>query len=130
MTAAVGAAAAAAARILQHEEEEMTNYRREDMDGWEFKILRSATNAFKDPEKLNLAVAEEAVFGWELLEKFDNGRLRFKRSTNARKMPAPTGSDPYRTEFGMSEGRIAAYVVLGIIAFFAIVGIVVTVFVN
>lgn len=124
--------AAHAAHVIQqqqHEEEEMTTYKREDLDGWEFKILRSATSQFKSPEKLNQAAAEEAAFGWELIEKFDNSRLRFKRPTSSRNLPAPSGSDPYRTEFGMSEGRLAAYVVLSIVAAFVLVGIVVSFFI-
>lgn len=124
--------AAHAAHVIQqqqHEEEEMTSYKREDLDGWEFKILRSATSQFKSPEKLNQAAAEEAAFGWELIEKFDNSRLRFKRPTSSRNLPAASGSDPYRTEFGMSEGRLAAYVVLSIVAAFVLVGIVVSFFI-
>ncbi len=107
----------------------MTAYKREDLEGWEFKILRSATSQFKSPEKLNQAVAEEAAFGWDLIEKFDNSRLRFKRPTSARTLPAPSGSDPYRTEFGMSEGRLAAYVILSLVAVFVLVGIVVSLFI-
>jgi len=108
----------------------MTMYRKEDLEGWEFKILRSATSSFKNPETLNQAVAEEAAFGWELVEKFDNGRLRFKRPTSARKLPAHAGSDPYRTEFGISEGRLVVYVILGITLPLVLIGVIVSFFVN
>lgn len=123
-------AAVVVQQMLQREEEEMTAYKKEDLEGWEFKILRSAISAFKNPEALNQAVAEEAAFGWELVEKFDNGRLRFKRPTSARNLPAPSGSDPYRTEFGISEGRWVAYVMLGLILVFALIGLAVMFFTS
>lgn len=65
-------AAAVAEQQRRHEEEELTSYRSQDLQGWEFKILRSATGAFRDPAKLQQALAEEATFGWELVEKFDD----------------------------------------------------------
>jgi hypothetical protein len=53
-----GAAAAAAAakrrRMLRAEEERMTQYNSQDMDGWEFKIVRATTNKFRNPETLKL----------------------------------------------------------------------------
>ncbi len=86
--AAGGAAAAAAAakrRREQEEEEELTSYQESDLnDDWEFKIVRSMTSAFKNPDKLRQALAEEAQAGWVLVEKFDNGRLRLKRPASAR----------------------------------------------
>lgn len=97
------AAMAMAELSRQQEEEELTSYKSQDLQGWEFKILRSATGQFKDPLKLQQALAEEAAFGWELIEKFDNQRLRFKRPTSVRSLPVPSGSDPYRTEFGMAK---------------------------
>ena len=47
------AAAAAAERRRRRnlEEEQMTAYRKDDLEqGWEFKILRSATAQFRKPE--------------------------------------------------------------------------------
>jgi hypothetical protein len=119
-------AAAVAEQQRRHEEEELTSYRSQDLQGWEFKILRSATGAFRDPAKLQQALAEEATFGWELVEKFDDQRLRFKRPTASRSLPIPTGSDPYRTEFGMSEARLVFYVVSAItLGMAAIIGVIV-----
>ena len=86
--AASGAAAAAAAkrRREQEEEEQLTSYRESDLnDDWEFKILRSMTSAFKNPDKLRQTLAEEAQAGWVLVEKFDNGRLRLKRPASRRR---------------------------------------------
>jgi hypothetical protein len=97
------------------EEEQMTSYRAEEMEqGWEFKILRSATSSFKRPEVLARALAEESVAGWELVEKFDDSRVRLRRPQAARKrdMNLPAGADPYRTQHGISEGLLGFYVVL------------------
>ncbi len=116
MSAAAGAAAAAAAaRRLRQEEEEMTPYAKQDLDeGWEFKIIRSATNTFRDPQKLKAILDEEARAGWVLLEKFDNQRVRLKRPASARAGDAALGFDPYRTQVGMSDLALVG-VVLGIV---------------
>ena len=51
--AAGAAAAAAVAQQMREEEEEMTKYSDAELDeGWEFKILRSNTAAFRKPEVL------------------------------------------------------------------------------
>jgi hypothetical protein len=126
--ASAGAAAAAAAAKLaaDREEEELSSYSDRDLaDDWEFKILRSQTGAFKKPEKLREALDQEAKAGWVLVEKFDNSRLRLKRPASARALDGKLDpeSDPYRTNFGMSEGKQVALVlgiVLGAIALVAI----------
>lgn len=95
----------------------MTTYRKHDLEqGWEFKILRAATQQFKKPEVLKSVQNEEALAGWELLEKFDNERLRFKRPLAARKGDANLGMgiDPYRTQYGISEGKLVAYWITGV----------------
>ena len=54
------AAAAAAQRRREEEEEHMTPYTpRELAENWEFKILRSATGAFKDPTVMQRWLTEE-----------------------------------------------------------------------
>ncbi len=123
MTAAAGGAAAAAARRRQQEEEElMTDYAPRDLaEGWEFKILRSITGAFRNPSRLKECLDEEAKAGWTLVEKFDNGRIRLKRPPSARSADAGLPFDPYRTSFGISEGRFAICIVGGILAFFALI---------
>ena len=114
-----GAAAAAAAakrrRMLRAEEERMTQYNSQDMDGWEFKIVRATTNKFRTPETLKLVCAEEARSGWEMVEKFDNQRIRFKRRIDRRSMDQHATIDPYRTTIGISEGQ-TVLLVLGILA--------------
>jgi hypothetical protein len=113
-------AAQKAAADNRKEEEEMTKYRAEELkDDWEFKIVRSASNAFKKPDTLRRIVEEEKMAGWELLEKFDDGRLRFKRPVSARRKDTmlPQGIDPYRTQVGWGEGMIGgtvAVVVIGL----------------
>ena len=98
------AAAAAAQRRREEEEEHMTPYTPRDLaENWEFKILRSATGAFKDPAVMQRYLAEEAQAGWTLVEKFDNSRIRLKRPAAARQQDAQCTFDPYRTRVGISE---------------------------
>lgn len=111
---AIAAAAAAAARRRREEEETMSGYSNADLnDGWEFKVLRSATGAFGKPERLQQALAEEARAGWVLLEKFDNDRVRLKRPVSAKAGDAGLGYDPYRTSYGMSQAMMA-FLIVGI----------------
>ena len=127
---AAAAAAAEAARRSRQEEEEMTSYRREDLDGeWEFKILRSQSNVFRNREKFAVILAEEARSGWELVEKFDDNRLRLKRPLSARVNDASYDVDPYRVWVGMTPNQSAA-VVLGIIFGVMAVGAVIAIVVN
>ena len=115
MSTAGAAAAAAAAQRLREEEEEMTKYADADLQGgWEFKIVRSNTAAFRKPEVLRQVCDEVARGGWVLLEKFDNSRLRFKRPLSARANDTTLFDyDPYRTHFGMSPLKFTLIVVLG-----------------
>jgi hypothetical protein len=122
--AAAGAAAAAAAKRAA-EEEHMTNYSREDLtEDWEFKIVRANTGVFSKPAVFQKLIEEEARAGWQFVEKFDNSRVRFKRPASARRRDAqlPEDVDPYRTQYGLSEGAFVV-VLLGII--FGILGLVV-----
>lgn len=81
----------------------------------EYKILRSATGAFKDPAKFRAALDDEAGAGWELAEKLDNSRARLRRSTECRKRDAEPGHDPYRTQVGMSEAAVAASIIMAVL---------------
>jgi hypothetical protein len=106
-------AAAAAAKRAANEEEQMTPYSSKDLaEGWEFKILRSATNRFRDPVWTQAVLEEEARAGWTLLEKFDNARLRLKRPARARAGDAGLDFDPMRTWVGMGPGRLAVLIIL------------------
>jgi hypothetical protein len=116
MNAAAGAGAASAAAAAERqrqaeEEEEMTGYRADELaQDYEFKILRSATGAFKRPERLRQVLDEEARAGWVLVEKFDDSRLRLKRPAAARERDGKLGLDAYRTYVGPSPNAIAAIV--------------------
>ena len=113
---AAGAAAAARARRRREEEESMATYTPEEMaDGWEFKILRSATRRFADPEFLRRSLEEEAAAGWTLIEKFDNNRIRLKRPATARGRDSSLTCDPYRTTVGMTEQQLTFIVVSSVL---------------
>lgn len=94
----------------------MTAYRDKDLGDWEFKIMRSVMGAFKDPRVLQNIVQQESLGGWELLEKFDDERIRFRRPISARNNDAtlPRGYDPYRTQVGISEGGLVLWIIMGI----------------
>ena len=125
-TAAAAAAAAAAKRRREEEEEHMTPYTPRDLaENWEFKFLRSATGAFKDPAVMQRYLAEEAQAGWTLVEKFDNSRIRLKRPAAARQQGAQCTFDPYRTRVGISEVElgmlIAGSIVGGLAVLFTVI---------
>jgi hypothetical protein len=101
----------------EEEEEEMTRYTTEDLeDNWEFKIVRSETGAFRKPEIFQTLLQEESIAGWELVEKLDNRRVRFKRRRESRRRDPslPPGYDPYRTTYGSSTARSIVIVAIGI----------------
>jgi hypothetical protein len=113
---ATGAITAAAARKrLQEEEEQMTAYNKDDLDGWEFKIVRSDTGRFRNSRFIQEICQQEARAGWEMLEKFDNSRVRFKRRIERRGTDSHLEIDPYRTSVGLS-GR-PLMIVIAAIAF-------------
>lgn len=95
----------------RREEEELTKYNREDLEGWEFKIIRSNTGRFKNQEKVQQVVKEEAQNGWEMIEKFDDYRIRFKRRTDRRSMDPHAKLDPYRTTIGIGSGQLGLTIV-------------------
>jgi hypothetical protein len=106
----------------RQEEERMVTYSKDDLNGWEFKIVRSATGRFRNYETLQEVIREEAKSGWELVEKFDDNRVRFKRRTERRASDQSAGIDPYRTSVGIGEGSLAA-VIVAIVIGLALVGV-------
>ncbi len=56
----------------------MALYRERDLEGWEYKFLRSATGRFGNPVRLRSALEEEARAGF-----FDGFRVRLKRPISA-----------------------------------------------
>ena len=97
----------------------MTSYAPEELaSGWEFKIVRSATGAFKQTEFLQRVLEEEKRAGWTMVEKFDNSRVRLKRPASARASDGSAGIDAYRSHVGISELalglRIGAAILVGL----------------
>ncbi len=121
-TGAAAAAAAQHAEMLRREEEVMTSYGASDTEGWEFKIVRSATAKFKRPDVVRKLAEEEAMAGWELLEKFDDNRIRFKRRIEHRADDAHRGGDPYRTKYGIGADQLGLSVVLVVLGILALGG--------
>ncbi len=118
------AAAGAAAHhnhLRLEEEELMTGYGHDD-EGWEYKILRSHFGAFKTDDAVLQACAQESANGWELLEVFDRGRLRFRRRVEERSLDGRrhTGIPVYRTLYRGGGGGLAVALVIGLLA--ALVG--------
>ncbi|MFH1699297.1 MAG: hypothetical protein ABIE07_01820 [Candidatus Zixiibacteriota bacterium] len=107
-------AAAKRAEMLRKEEEIMANYNSDDLKDWEFKIVRANTEYFRKPDNLRKVIEEEAKSGWELVEKFDNNRVRFKRRIDERKNDQFREADPYRTNVGIAGGALAVSI-LGIV---------------
>jgi hypothetical protein len=109
---------------MEEEEEQMTPYSREELENdWEFKIVRSQTGTFRKQAALQNLLEEEARAGWQLVEKFDNSRVRFKRPRSARQRDAqlPAGVDPYRVHYGISEGALVAAI---LVAVFGAIGLI------
>ena len=110
------------------EEEEMTRYTTDELDNhWEFKIVRSQSGAFRKPEIFQRLLQEESIAGWELVEKLDDRRVRFKRTRDARRRDAtlPPGIDPYRSHFGNASVRaivlIGAAIMIALTAVFGLI---------
>ena len=119
----------AAAQHLRREEEIVTQHGIDEIEGWEFKIVRAATRKFKDPEFFRQICEEEAQSGWEMLEKFDDSRIRFKRRAENRDRDQHRDIDPYRTQVGMTADQlgllITMLVFLGVGALMAVVAFIV-----
>jgi hypothetical protein len=131
VTAAAGAAAAARRRREQQEEEEMTTYTPQELaEGWEFKIVRSSTGAFKTPAFLRAVLDEEQRAGWTLVEKFDNSRIRVKRPASARANDSALASDAYRTHVGMSDLKLTLCIIAAALGGVALVGYIAMLFVT
>jgi hypothetical protein len=121
-------AAAAKKREQEQEREELAMIKRlaeeDGEDRYEYKILRSYSNAFRSPEHRRQILSEEARTGWEMVAKLDNARLVMRRPHSAGDMPT-RGIDPYRTEVDtnlpMVLGVLLALILLvvfGVLAIF------------
>ena len=110
------AAAATKRRQMMLEEEKMTGYNKDALEGWEFKIVRAHTARFKKSEVLREVCEQEARAGWEMIEKFDNYRVRFKRRIEKRTNDQYLDIDPYRTQIKSVSGKTVG-VILGLLVF-------------
>lgn len=111
-------------RQQEEEEEAMTKYSLDELeDNFEFKIVRSEIGSFRKPENLRRLVQEESIAGWELLEKLDDRRVRFKRPLDARRrdINLPPGYDPYRTAFDRSNARVLMVIMVGLVMLVGVV---------
>lgn len=100
-------AAVAAKKKREQEEEGMVLYKSGDLDGWEFKIVRSTWGRFSSHKVIEELCRRESMAGWEMVEKFDDHRIRFKRRTEKRSQDVALGVDPYRSNLGAgSETKI------------------------
>ncbi len=82
------------------EEESMSQFINEQIAEYEFKIIRGLGEPFKKREILERLCKEERLAGWELFEKLDNQRVRFKRPISARTNDSQLKFDAYRTQVG------------------------------
>jgi hypothetical protein len=113
MSTAGAAAAGAWAAAQRKEEEAMTPYTPQDLaENWEFKILRSATGAFRNPDRLRAVLEEEQRAGWTLVEKFDDSRVRLKRPARAQTGDAALDFDARRTWVGMNPTVLTLLIML------------------
>jgi len=120
--------ASAYQRQLREQEEEMPHFTPQDLNGWEFKILRyTKIGGLKDSVVLQKVLAEEAQAGWELVEKFDDFRLRLKRRISERENDKNHLIDPYRAYCGPSQTAWAIGIMLGSL-FIALIFVLLAVF--
>jgi len=103
----------------------MTSYESADLaQGWEFKILRSVRGEFKNLQRMQQILNEEARAGWALVEKFDNSRVRLKRPASAQRNDAHLGFDPYRTYYGRTENEQAIVILAWVFGIMAVVALI------
>ncbi|ALO45169.1 hypothetical protein [Pseudohongiella spirulinae] len=69
----------------------------------EYKIVQSTTPHFAKPAQLARVLAEEAQAGWQLVEKFDNFKIRLQREISHREQDSGRSIDPYRCHVGPSN---------------------------
>ena len=94
---------------------------------WEYKIVRASSDLFRNPAIFHKLCREEQEFGWILLEKLDDRRVRFKRPIALRDAPRQNlpPFDPYRTHYGPLSNAMtaaAAIVFLSAIVLPAVLG--------
>lgn len=126
-TAVSSAVLAQHAALQRAEEEDLTPYTEEELlADFEFKIVRSVVGLFGKPDRMREVLEEEARFGWTLVEKFDDNRIRLKRPVDAKANDADAlraGLDPYRTNLAVHANK-TALLVLGLVLMLGVAAIV------
>ncbi len=69
----------------------------------EYKIVQSTTPHFAKTGNLKAVLDEEAQSGWQLVEKFDNYKIRLQRDITHRTGDGTRHVDAYRTQVGLSN---------------------------
>ena len=95
----------------------MTGYGPEHLEGVGVQDPALPLGEFRDPEFQRRMLEEDARVGWELLEKFDDGRLRLTRPVAERSRDRLSDQDPYRVSVGMNPNSVAVWIVaFGLVA--------------
>lgn len=69
----------------------------------EYKIIQATTPHFAKHAQLTKVLTEEAQAGWQLVEKFDNFKIRLQREISHREQDSGRNIDPYRCHVGPSN---------------------------
>ena len=77
---------------------------------------------FRKYEIVQALCTEESKAGWEMVEKFDNNRIRFKRRTENRTKDQYLDFDPYRTSMSTMSGQ-KVMLIIGLIVMLLGVGL-------
>jgi len=92
----------------------------------EYKIVQSTTPHFAKPANLKAILDEEAQAGWQLVEKFDNYKIRLQRDISHRTGDTARSFDAYRTQVGLSNfityGSATVLTLAVVYAIFRLVG--------
>lgn len=92
----------------------------------EYKVVQSTTPLFATSKKIDEIMAEESKAGWQLVEKYDNYKMRLQRDISNRSNDKNLGFDAYRSQVGVNNiivYGITTIVTLGVVyAIFVLVG--------
>ncbi|MDP2139922.1 MAG: hypothetical protein Q8L20_03840 [Gammaproteobacteria bacterium] len=69
----------------------------------EYKVVQSTTPLFATSKKIEEIMAEESKAGWQLVEKFDNYKMRLQRDISHRANDKNLGFDAYRSQVGVNN---------------------------
>jgi len=84
----------------------------------EYKVVQSTTPLFAKLQNIEAIMAEEAKAGWQLVEKYDNYKLRLQRNISHRANDKALAFDAYRSQVGVSNVLtygLAAVLTLGVV---------------